>query len=696
MPLDLSSKFQPTGDQPRAIKQLTGWISAGHPHATLLGVTGSGKTFTMASVIAATRKPTLVISPNKTLAAQLYSEFREFFPSAAVRYFVSYYDYYQPEAYIPQTDTYIGKEAMINEEIDRLRHATTEALCTRQDVIIVASVSCIYGLGSPEEYGAGRIVLRRDEKIKRAELLRRLIDLQFQRNDVDLGRGTFRVRGETVEIFPKASDKEWIRIELSDNGIAKITARDIGGAIRTLDEAVIFPATHYIAPTERMRRVIVDVRTELAQQLNELRAQNNLLEAQRLEQRVNYDLQMIEETDYVHGIENYSRYFDGRKPGEPPFTLIDFFNYSYSSIRHSEGATATEESHTNVGAGHGARSLADARDDTKSGWLCFIDESHITIPQIRGMHAGDRSRKATLVNFGFRLPSCLDNRPLTFNEFAARTPQTIYVSATPEAYEIQKSEVGSQERRGGVHPLPSPQTGFRSAERAGMKPAPTPPETRLVAEQLIRPTGLLDPEVEVRPTEGQIADLIKEIARRTSRKQRTLVTVLTKRMAEDLSEYLREQKINAYYIHADIETFERIEILDDLRRGKYDVIVGINLLREGLDLPEVSLVAVLDADQEGYLRSRTALVQTMGRAARHVDGRAILYADRMTESMRLAIAEVKRRRAAQERYNHEHGIVPQSIEKEIRGPIIASGKQASNNKQSRRKQHRPKSKRTIL
>ncbi|MDO8598559.1 MAG: excinuclease ABC subunit UvrB [bacterium] len=608
MPLTLASTFHPTGDQPRAIDALSGWVRAGHPHMTLLGVTGSGKTFTMAGVIAETQRPTLVISPNKTLAAQLYSEFKEFFPSAAVHYFVSYYDYYQPEAYIPSSDTYIEKEAQINEEIDRLRHASTQSLLTRSDVIIVASVSCIYGLGSPEEYGNVRIELRAGDRIARADLLRRLIDLQFQRNDVDLARGTFRVKGDTIEIFPKASDRDWIRIETFGDTIDRITARDISGTTGALETVTIFPATHYVASPVRFRSVLADIRGELDRQLTELRSQDKLLEAQRLSQRTTYDLQMLEETGYVHGIENYSRYFDGREPGKPPFTLIDFYRHAYGDQ-----------------------------------WLTFVDESHITIPQVRGMYAGDRSRKETLISYGFRLPSCLDNRPLQFAEFTARIPQTAYVSATPEEYEIGESRIMNHESR--------------------------EIET-LIAEQLIRPTGLLDPAVEVRPSEGQISDLIREIQARVAAAQRVLVTVLTKRMAEDLAEFLRERQIKAFYIHADVETFERIEILDDLRRGRYDVIVGINLLREGLDLPEVSLVAILDADKEGFLRSRITLVQTMGRAARHVEGKVIMYADRVTESMRLAIAEVERRRATQETHNREHGITPQSIVKEIRKPIV--------------------------
>ncbi|MBI4434901.1 excinuclease ABC subunit UvrB [Candidatus Uhrbacteria bacterium] len=648
MPLDLTASFHPTGDQPRAIDQLTGWVRAGYPHATLLGTTGSGKTFTMAGVIANTQRPTLVISPNKTLAAQLYSEFKEFFPSAAVHYFVSYYDYYQPEAYVPSSDTYIEKEAMVNEEIDRLRHAATQSLLTRQDVIIVASVSCIYGLGSPEEYGNVTITLRQGTRVDRRDLIRQLVDLQFQRNDLDLSRGTFRVKGDTVEIYPKASDKDWIRIECGGDHVERITARDIGGTIGSLDKVTIFPATHYVASPVRFHRVLSDIRGELEERLTVLRGQDKLVEAQRLSQRTTYDLQMLEETGYVHGIENYSRYFDGREPGKPPFTLVDFYNYAYTTtdrttrITTDTGATprTCEDSDTESVRSVRKRSVVDP------GWLCFIDESHITIPQIRGMYAGDRSRKQTLIEYGFRLPSCLDNRPLQFAEFTKRVPQTVYVSATPEEYELRMS---NDEFR---------MTNGRTERRS------------LVAEQLIRPTGLLDPEVEVRPSEGQMPDLIREIEQRVRKHQRVLVTVLTKRMAEDLAEYLQERKIKAFYIHADVETFERVEILDDLRRGRYDVLVGINLLREGLDLPEVSLVAILDADKEGFLRSHITLIQTMGRAARHAEGRVIMYADRMTESMRLAIAEVNRRREIQSIYNREHNITPTSIVKEIRGPIV--------------------------
>ncbi|MDP3771058.1 MAG: excinuclease ABC subunit UvrB [bacterium] len=662
MPLDLSSTFRPTGDQPRAIKQLTGWVQAGHPHATLLGVTGSGKTFAMAGVIANTQRPTLVISPNKTLAAQLYGEFKEFFPTAAVHYFVSYYDYYQPEAYVPSSDTYIEKEAQINEEIDRLRHASTQSLLTRQDVIVVASVSCIYGLGSPEEYGKVRITLHRGDRVVRTEFLRRLIDLRFQRNDLDLARGTFRVKGDTVEIYPKASDKDWIRVEFLGDAIDRITARDIRGTTQTLEEVTVFPATHYVASAVRFQSVLADIRGELDARLAELRAADKLIEAQRLSQRTTYDLQMLEEAGYVHGIENYSRYVDGREPGKPPFTLIDFYNYAYGP--RVIARQQPKQSHTTHERHEIATPASErARNDDGGGWLCFVDESHITIPQIRGMYAGDRSRKETLIEYGFRLPSCLDNRPLRFAEFVERVKQTVYVSATPEEYELAESRIKNNES-GKLVPL--------------------------VTEQLIRPTGLLDPEVEVRPSEGQVPNLIREIEARTAKGQRVLVTVLTKRMAEDLAEYLRERKIKAFYIHADVETFERVEILDDLRRGRYDVLVGINLLREGLDLPEVSLVAILDADKEGFLRSRTALIQTMGRAARHAEGRVIMYADRMTESMRFAIAEVERRHHTQAAYNTEHHITPQSIIKEIRGPIVGPSTATKDDDGAKRSKRRRK------
>jgi excinuclease ABC subunit B len=587
---ELVAPFEPTGDQPQAIEKLVEGLRRGYRYQTLLGATGTGKTFTIAHVIARVQKPTLVISHNKTLAAQLYAEFREFFPRNAVEYFVSYYDYYQPEAYIPQTDTYIEKETSINEEIERLRLAATQALFTRRDVIIVASVSCIYGIGNPHDWGQVVIRLQRGQVRRRDNLLRHLVDIQYTRNDIDFRRGTFRVRGDTVDVFPAYQDTA-IRIEFWGDEIDRLVEFDpLTGEMLRLHEAVeIYPAKHFVTPEEKLRRAIASIEQELHQRLEELRAQGKLLEAERLRQRTLYDLEMLREVGYCHGIENYSRHLDGRAPGEPPWTLLDYFP-----------------------------------DD----FLVVIDESHMTIPQLRGMYHGDRSRKETLVEYGFRLPSALDNRPLTFEEFEQRVRQVIFMSATPGPYELEKSEQ--------------------------------------VVEQLIRPTGILDPIVEVRPTKGQIEDLIGEIRRRVARGERALVTTLTKRLAEELSDYLNEMGIRTHYLHADIDTLERVEILRDLRLGVYDVVVGINLLREGLDLPEVSLVAVLDADQEGFLRSETALIQTIGRAARHVNGTAILYADRITESMRRAIEETNRRRAIQEAYNRAHGIEPRSIVKAVR------------------------------
>ncbi len=587
---ELVAPFEPTGDQPQAIEKLVEGLRRGYRYQTLLGATGTGKTFTIAHVIARVQKPTLVISHNKTLAAQLYAEFREFFPRNAVEYFVSYYDYYQPEAYIPQTDTYIEKETSINEEIERLRLAATQALFTRRDVIIVASVSCIYGIGNPHDWGQVVVRLQRGQVRRRDNLLRHLVDIQYTRNDIDFRRGTFRVRGDTVDVFPAYQDTA-IRIEFWGDEIDRLVEFDpLTGEVLRLHETVeIYPAKHFVTPEEKLRRAIASIEQELHQRLEELRAQGKLLEAERLRQRTLYDLEMLREVGYCHGIENYSRHLDGRAPGEPPWTLLDYFP-----------------------------------DD----FLVVIDESHMTIPQLRGMYHGDRSRKETLVEYGFRLPSALDNRPLTFEEFEQRVRQVIFMSATPGPYELEKSEQ--------------------------------------VVEQLIRPTGILDPVVEVRPTKGQIEDLIGEIRRRVARGERALVTTLTKRLAEELSDYLNEMGIRTHYLHADIDTLERVEILRDLRLGVYDVVVGINLLREGLDLPEVSLVAVLDADQEGFLRSETALIQTIGRAARHVNGTAILYADRITESMRRAIEETNRRRAIQEAYNRAHGIEPRSIVKAVR------------------------------
>ncbi len=563
-----------------------------------MGVTGSGKTFTMANVIAQINKPTLVISHNKTLTAQLASEFQEFFPDNAVHYFVSYYDYYQPEAYIPRTDTYIEKETDINEEIDRLRNAATMSLLSRRDVIIVASVSCIYGLGNPSDYLELSLEFRAGESYKRDKLLRRIVDLQYLRNDLDLRRGTFRVRGDILEIVPAHEDRV-VRFDFFGDKLEKISEFDAltGGDEKVYETYRLFPAKHFITPREKLILAIENIRAELREKINHFKSQNKLLEAQRLEQRTNFDIEMMLEIGYVNGIENYSRHLDFRKEGEPPSCLLDYFP-----------------------------------DD----FLLFIDESHMTVPQIRGMYEGDRSRKQTLVDYGFRLPSALDNRPLKFVEFLEKINQAVFVSATPDEYEIGKS--------------------------------------KQVVEQLVRPTGLLDPDIEVRPTKHQIDNLIDEIKKRTDKGQRVLVTTLTKRMAEELSEYLQEVGVKTHYLHADIDTFERLEILRDLRLGVYDVVVGINLLREGLDLPEVSLVAILDADKEGYLRSKTSLLQVMGRAARHADGHIIMYADRMTGSMRAAIKEVQRRRKIQEEYNKSHGITPQSIQKAVSESRLAGAK----------------------
>jgi excinuclease ABC subunit B len=589
-PFQVVSDFQPMGDQPQALAKLAAGVDAGMQHQVLLGVTGSGKTYTMAKVVEMIQKPTLVIAHNKTLAAQLYSEFREFLPNNMVEYFVSYYDYYQPEAYIPRSDTYIEKDAQVNEEIERLRLAATSALFSRQDVIIVASVSCIYGLGSPQDYGQVALKLTVGEMVRRNQVLRHLVDIFYERNDTALQRAKFRVRGDVLEVQPAYSDNA-LRVSFWGDEIERISEIDTltGEVLDEHPEVEIFPAKHFITHQDQVREAIVDIEEELKQQTTFLESQGKLLEAQRIGQRTRYDLEMLQEIGYCNGVENYSRHLARRPPGSRPWTLLDYF---------------------------------------PADWLVFIDESHMTIPQIRGMYAGDRSRKEVLVSHGFRLPSALDNRPLTFDEFAEVAKQAIYVSATPAEYE------------------------FSHAEQ--------------VVEQIIRPTGLLDPIVEVRPTEGQIEDLLQEVHRRVAVGQRALITTLTKRMSEDLAEYLADLGVKVQYLHSEIDTLERVEILRDLRLGVYDVVVGINLLREGLDLPEVTLVAILDADKQGFLRSQSALIQTMGRAARHVEGRAILYADRMTEAMENAIGETDRRRQIQEAHNREHGIEPRSIVKSIR------------------------------
>jgi len=591
------SEYTPKGDQPSAIARLVEGIERGDRDLVLLGVTGSGKTFTIANVIERVQKPTLVIAPNKTLAAQLCGEFKAFFPHNAVEYFVSYYDYYQPEAYIPQTDTYIEKDAMINDEIDKLRHSATCALFERRDVIIVASVSCIYGLGSPEDYKNLSLSVRVGMAKDRDEILRRLVDIQYSRNDISFERGTFRVRGDTIEVFPASFSERAIRIELFGDEVERITEIDAltGEVLGERNHVFIHPASHYVTTDEKMEKAILSIEEELEERLRELRAAGKMLEAFRLEQRTRYDLEMLRETGFCHGIENYSRHLTGRRPGEPPYTLLDFFP-----------------------------------DD----FLIVIDESHLTIPQLGGMYEGDRSRKEALVEFGFRLPSAFDNRPLKFEEFERKARQIIYVSATPGPYELGR--------------------------------------TSMVVEQIVRPTGLVDPEVEVRPTRGQVDDLLAEIRDRVERGHRVLVTTLTKKMAEDLTDYLRETGVKVRYLHSDIDTLERMEIVRDLRLGVFDVVVGINLLREGLDLPEVSLVAILDADKEGFLRSETSLIQTIGRAARNVDGKVIMYADVVTQSMRRAIAETERRRALQKRYNEEHGITPQTVRKAVRDVIEAT------------------------
>ncbi|GKU83340.1 excinuclease ABC subunit UvrB [Niallia sp. NCCP-28] len=594
---DLVSKYTPQGDQPGAIKELVEGIKSGKKIQTLLGATGTGKTFTVSNVIKEVKKPTLIIAHNKTLAGQLYSEFKEFFPNNAVEYFVSYYDYYQPEAYVPQTDTFIEKDASINDEIDKLRHSATSSLFEREDVIIVASVSCIYGLGSPEEYREMVVSLRTGMEIERNQLLRKLVDIQYSRNDIDFKRGTFRVRGDVVEIFPASRDEHCIRVEFFGDEIDRIREVDAltGEILGERNHIAIFPASHFVTREEKMRLAIENIEKELEEQLEKLRENNKLLEAQRLEQRCRYDLEMMREMGFCSGIENYSRHLTLRPPGSTPYTLLDYFPEDF---------------------------------------LIVIDESHVTLPQIRGMYNGDQARKNVLVEHGFRLPSALDNRPLTFNEFEKHINKMICVSATPGPYELEHT-----------------------------------PE---MVEQIIRPTGLLDPTIDIRPIEGQIDDLIGEIHERMKRNERVLVTTLTKKMSEDLTDYLKEIGIKVQYLHSEIKTLERIEIIRELRMGKYDVLVGINLLREGLDIPEVSLVTILDADKEGFLRSDRSLIQTIGRAARNANGHVIMYADKITKSMELALSETKRRRKIQEEYNEKHGIVPQTIQKEIRETIRAT------------------------
>lgn len=597
MDFELKSEFKPTGDQPQAIKSIVSAINNNEKYSTLLGVTGSGKTFTMANIIQEVKMPTLILAHNKTLAAQLYSEFKEFFPDNAVEYFVSYYDYYQPEAYVAHSDTYIEKDASINDEIDKLRHSATAAILERKDVIIISSVSCIYGLGDPEDYRKLMVSLRPGMEKDRDEIIKELIEIQYERNDINFTRGTFRVRGDILEIFPASNDERAIRIEFFGDEIDRITEIDYvtGKIVGTRNHVVIFPASHYVTTPERVESAILAIEEELQERVNEFKENDKLLEAQRIEQRTRYDIEMLKEIGFCQGIENYSRHITGRLPGEKPYTLMDFFPKDY---------------------------------------LIIIDESHVTVPQVRGMYAGDKSRKASLIDNGFRLPSAYDNRPLNFEEFEENINQILFVTATPGPYEIEHSTT--------------------------------------IAEQIIRPTGLLDPIVEVRPINNQIDDLVVEINKVIEKQERVLITTLTKKMSEDLTNYLKEIGIKVKYLHSDIDTLERVEIIRDLRLGKFDVLVGINLLREGLDIPEVSLVAILDADKEGFLRSETSLIQTIGRAARNSEGKVIMYADKITRSMNSAIEETKRRREIQTLYNKEHNITPTTIKKGIRDTIEAT------------------------
>ena len=597
MDFELKSDFKPTGDQPEAIKSIVSAINNNEKYSTLLGVTGSGKTFTMANIIQEVKMPTLILAHNKTLAAQLYSEFKEFFPNNAVEYFVSYYDYYQPEAYVAHSDTYIEKDASINDEIDKLRHSATAAILERDDVIIISSVSCIYGLGDPEDYRKLMLSLRPGMERDRDDIIKKLIEIQYERNDINFTRGTFRVRGDILEIFPASNDERAIRIEFFGDEIDRITEIDYvtGKIVGTRNHVVIFPASHYVTTPERVEKAVIEIEKELEERVKLFKDDDKLLEAQRIEQRTKYDIEMLKEIGFCQGIENYSRHITGRKPGEKPYTLMDFFPDDY---------------------------------------LIIVDESHVTVPQVRGMYAGDRSRKTSLIDNGFRLPSAYDNRPLNFDEFEENINQILFVTATPGSYELEHSTT--------------------------------------IAEQIIRPTGLLDPIVEVRPINNQIDDLVVEINKVIEKDERVLITTLTKKMSEDLTNYLKEIGIKVKYLHSDIDTLERVEIIRDLRLGKFDVLVGINLLREGLDIPEVSLVAILDADKEGFLRSETSLIQTIGRAARNSEGKVIMYADKITRSMESAIAETKRRREIQMLYNEEHDITPTTIKKKVRDAIEAT------------------------